>query len=79
VDGRYKVLKGFAEHGVDVSSEALRYPMIGHISCFWYLTGPAPCPFGGTQIPLVPLIYGKSAIWGLSGRGVRGNACAVRP
>jgi len=78
VDGRYKVLKGFAAHGVDVSSEALRYPMIGHISCYWYLTGPAPCPFGGTAIPLVPLIYGGSAIWGLSGAGVRGDAATVR-
>jgi hypothetical protein len=78
VDGRYKVLKEFASHGVDVSSEALRYPMIGHISCYWYLTGPAPCPFGGTAIPLVPLIYGGSAIWGLSGAGARGDAATVR-
>lgn len=78
VDGRYKVLQGFAQHGVDVSSEALRYPMIGHISCFWYLTGPAPSPFGGTAIPLVPLIYGNSAVWGLSGAGARGDAATVR-
>jgi len=78
VDGRYKVLKGFAEHGVDVSSEALRYPMIGHISCYWYLTGPAPCPFGGNAIPMVPLIYGGSAVWGLSGAGARGDAATVR-
>ena len=77
-DGRYKVLKGFAAHGVDVSSEALRYPMNGHISCYWYLTGPGPCPFGGTAIPLVPLIYGGSAIWGLSGAGARGDAATVR-
>jgi hypothetical protein len=78
VDGRYKVLAGFAAHGVDVSSEALRYPMIGHISCFWYLTGNAPCPFGGDHIPLVPLIYGNSAVWGLSGAGARGDAATVR-
>jgi hypothetical protein len=78
VDGRYKVLNGFAACGVDVSSEALRYPMIGHISCYWYLTGPAPCPFGGTAIPLVPLIYGGSAIWGLSGAGTRGDAATAR-
>ena len=78
VDGRYKVLHDFAQHGIDVSSEALRYPMIGHISCFWYLTGPAPCPFGGTAIPLVPLIFGNSAIWGLSGAGARGDAATVR-
>jgi hypothetical protein len=76
--GRYKVLQEFAARGVDVSSEALRYPMIGHMSCFWYLTGPAPCPFGGTPIPLVPLIYGKSAIWGLSGPATRGDAAATR-
>jgi len=77
-DGRYKVLQGFAAHGVDVSSEALRYPMIGHISCYWYLTGPAPCPFGGEPIPLVPLIYGNSAIWGLSGPEARGDDAKVR-
>jgi len=77
-DGRYKVLEQFAAQGVDVSSEALRYPMIGHISSFWYLTGPAPCPFGGKAIPLVPLIYGASAVWGLSGAGVRGDAATVR-
>ena len=77
-DGRYKVLHDFAAHGVDVSSEALRYPMMGHISCFWYLTGPAPCPFGGSSIPLVPLIYGKSAVWGLSGPEARGDDAKVR-
>jgi hypothetical protein len=77
-DGRYKVLRGFAAHGVDVSSEALRYPMIGHISCYWYLSGPAPCPFGGSPIPLVPLIYGNSAIWGLSGPEARGDDAKIR-
>lgn len=77
-DGRYQVLHDFAAHGIDVSSEALRYPMIGHISCFWYLTGPAPCPFGGSPIPLVPLIYGNSAIWGLSGPEARGDDAKVR-
>jgi hypothetical protein len=76
--GRYKVLQGFAEQGIDVSSEALRYPMIGHMSCFWYLTGPALCPFGGRPIPLVPLIYGKSAVWGLSGPATRGDAAITR-
>ena len=78
VDGRYKVLQDFRAHGVDVSSEALRYPMIGHISCYWYLTGPAPCPFGGTAIPLVPLVYGSSAIWGLSGPHTHGDPASVR-
>ncbi len=67
VEGRYRVLQEFKAHGVDVSSEALRYPMIGHISCFWYAQGPGKCPFGGKQIPLLPLVYRKSAVWGLSG------------
>jgi hypothetical protein len=78
VDGRYKVLQGFAAHGVDVSSEALRYPMIGHISSYWYLSGPGSCPFGGTNIPLIPLIYGNSAVWGLSGKELKGDPAVTR-
>ena len=65
--GRYRVLEEFAKHGVDVTSEALRYPMIGKISCVWYAQTSETSPFGGDPIPLLPLIYGKSAIWGLSG------------
>lgn len=67
VEGRYRILQEFKKRGVDVSSEALRYPMIGHISCFWYAQGPGRCPFGGRRIPLLPLIYRNSAVWGLSG------------
>jgi hypothetical protein len=65
--GRYRVLEEFAKRGVDVSSEALRYPMIGHISNFWYGQFSSACPFGGSIIPLLPLIYRKSAVWGYSG------------
>lgn len=65
--GRYRVLEEFAKYGVDVSSEALRYPMIGRISSFWYAQTPGTCPFGGAAIPLLPLIYRKSAVWGYSG------------
>lgn len=65
--GRYRVLDEFAKHGVDVTSEALRYPMIGKISCVWYAQTAETSPFGGQSIPLLPLVYGKSAIWGLSG------------
>jgi hypothetical protein len=68
LQARYSILEEFAKHGVDVSSEALRYPMIGKISSFWYMTGPSPCPFGGSPIPLLPTIYRKSAVWGQSGR-----------
>jgi hypothetical protein len=65
--GRYRVLQEFAKHGVDVSSEAMRNPMIGHISNFWYGQFSNACPFGGSIIPLLPLIYRKSAVWGYSG------------
>jgi Endo-alpha-N-acetylgalactosaminidase len=65
--GRYRVLEEFARHGVDVTSEALRYPMIGKISGFWYAQPSGASPFGGMPVPLLPLVYGKSAIWGLSG------------
>jgi hypothetical protein len=68
MDGRYRVLEEFAKHGVDVSSEAMRYAFIGKISCFWHMPTPAPCPFGGKPIPLLPTIYRKSAIWGEAGR-----------
>jgi hypothetical protein len=65
--GRYRVLEEFAKRQVDVTSEALRYPMIGHISNFWYGQFSSACPFGGSIIPLLPLIYRKSAVWGYSG------------
>ena len=67
-DGRYKILDEFAKHGVDVSSEAMRYAFLGKISSFWYMTGPGTCPFGGTPIPLLPTMYRKSAVWGQSGK-----------
>jgi len=65
--GRYRVLEEFAKHGVDVTSEGLRYPMIGKISGCWYAQTSETSPFGSQPIPLLPLVYGKSAIWGLSG------------
>lgn len=67
--GRYKVLQEFAKHGVDVSSEGLRYPYIGKISMCWYAGGPSPCPFGGKPVPMLPLIYRKSAVWGRAVNG----------
>ena len=67
-EGRYKILERFASHGVDVSSEALRYAFIGKVSSFWYAQGPAPDPFGGEPIPLLATIYRKSALWGQSGK-----------
>jgi hypothetical protein len=75
--GRYRILQEFAKHGVDVSSEALRYPMIGHISAFWYAQASDAAPLGGYSIPLLQLVYGKSAIWGL-GTGMRNNGFELR-
>ncbi|HVU45853.1 MAG TPA: endo-alpha-N-acetylgalactosaminidase family protein [Terracidiphilus sp.] len=75
--GRYRVLEEFAKHGVDVTSEGLRYPMIGKISCCWYAQTSETSPLGGSPIPLLPLIYGKSAIWGLAG-GMRGTPFELR-
>ncbi len=68
LDARMKIVEEFARHGVDVSSEALRYAFIGKMSLFWYMTGPGACPFGGKSIPLLATIYRKSADWGQSGR-----------
>jgi hypothetical protein len=68
--GRYRVLEEFKKHGVDVTSEGLRYPYIGKISMCWYAGGPTPCPFGGKPVPMLSLIYRKSAVWGrASNRG----------
>jgi hypothetical protein len=76
-EGRYRVLEEFARHGVDVTSEGLRYPMIGKISCCWYGQLSENCPLGGKPIPLLPLIYGKSAIWGMPG-GTKGDPFLLR-
>lgn len=65
--GRYRVLEEFRKHGVDVTSEGLRYPFIGKMSMCWYAGGPAPCPFGGKPVPILSLIYRKSAVWGRAG------------
>ena len=68
--GRYRILEEFKKHGVDVTSEGLRYPYIGKISMCWYAGGPTPCPFGGKPVPMLSLIYRKSAAWGrASNRG----------
>lgn len=68
--GRYKILDEFKMHGVDVTSEGLRYPYIGKMSMCWYAGGPSPCPFGGQPVPMLPLIYRKSTTWGrASNRG----------
>lgn len=66
-EGRYRVLEEFKKHGVDVTSEGLRYPFIGKMSMSWYAGGPKPCPFGGKPVPMLSMIYRKSAVWGRAG------------
>ena len=68
-EGRYKVLEGFHKHRVDVSSEAVRYAFIGKVTWFNYADGLARghCPFGGKFVPILPLVYRKTAIWGAGG------------
>ncbi|HTQ97328.1 MAG TPA: endo-alpha-N-acetylgalactosaminidase family protein, partial [Candidatus Acidoferrum sp.] len=66
-DGRYRVIDEFRKYGLDVSSEAMRYAAIGKISFFWHISPQKPCPFGGKSIPLQPMIYRKSAVWGEGG------------
>jgi hypothetical protein len=65
--GRYKILDEFKKHGVDVTSEGLRYPYVGRMSMCWYAGGPAPCPFGGKPVPMLALVYRKSTTWGRAG------------
>jgi hypothetical protein len=52
--GRYRILEEFKKHGVDVTSEGLRYPYIEKISMCWYAGGPTPCPFGGNLYRCFP-------------------------
>ena len=78
VEGRYLVFDEFARHGVNVSSEALRYPFIGKMTSYGYMQGALgkETPFGGEQIPLLPTIYRKTAIWG--GQGGRDQSFVDR-
>lgn len=61
------MLDDFKKYGVDVTSEGLRYPFIGKMSMSWYAGGPKPCPFDGKPIPMLSMIYRKSAVWGRAG------------
>lgn len=75
LQARYEVVDLFRQHGVDVSSEFLRYAFIGKISSFMNGMSGGKCPFGGEPIPLMATIYRKSAVWGQNGK----NKDAVEP
>jgi hypothetical protein len=64
VEGKYKILDAFHERGIDVSSEAPRYPFMGKVSFFWQGCGIRPCPMGGRPIPMFPAVYRQVAVWG---------------
>jgi hypothetical protein len=64
VDGKYKILDAFHQQGVDVSSEAPRFPFMGKVSFFWQGCGIRTCPMGGRAIPMFPAIYRQVAVWG---------------
>jgi hypothetical protein len=63
-EGKYRILDAFHQRGVDVSSEAPRYPFMGKVSFFWQGCGIRPCPMGGQAIPMFPAIYRQAAVWG---------------
>ncbi|WP_260705568.1 endo-alpha-N-acetylgalactosaminidase family protein [Edaphobacter flagellatus] len=67
---RYKVIDLFKEHGVDVTSEFIRYAFIGKVSSFQNGMSGGVCPFGGQPVPLQSAIYRKSAIWGQQGHPI---------
>ena len=64
IDGKYKIIDGFKKRGVAVMSEQLRYPFIGKLAVSADGVGGGASYFGGDPIPLVAVIYRKSAIWG---------------
>ncbi len=71
VEGRYKVLDGFKQRGIDVISEQMRYAFIGKMSVSDNGPISGASPFGGEAVPLAATIYRHSFIWGL--RGFSGN------
>jgi hypothetical protein len=73
VEGKWAIIEEFRKRGVNVTSEQFRYPMLGKLALTVDGPEPAPCPFGGEQIPLTAMVYRKSTIFGSSGNG------AVRP
>jgi hypothetical protein len=63
-EGRFKVLDEFSKQGIDVTSESLRYPMVGRLSMSSNEVLFTDCPFGGKQVPILPGIYKNAIIYG---------------
>lgn len=64
VDGKLRILDAYHQRGIDVSSEAPRYPFMGKVSFFWQGCGIRACPMGGRPIPMFPAVYRQVASWG---------------
>lgn len=67
-EGKYRIFDEFFKHGLDLTSESLRYPWIGKMTvsfCENDMFG--ACPFGGSRIPILPVIYKNVAIYGDNG------------
>ncbi len=64
LEGKYKILDAFHKEGIDVSSEAPRYPFMGKVSFYRQGCGIRACPMGGRPIPMFPAIYRQVAVWG---------------
>ncbi len=64
VEGRERVISEFLKYGVHLVSERLRYPFVGTLAASADALSTRTDPFGGEPIPLAPMVYWKSAIWG---------------
>lgn len=67
VDGKFKILDQFHAHGVEVTSEQMRYPFVGRLAVSMDGPGISSAPFGGEAIPLVATVYRGRTIWGTGG------------
>jgi hypothetical protein len=69
VKGKLPLIAKAKSLGVNVTSELMRYPMLGKLTLT--MNGPVetPCPFGGEPVPMAAIIYRGIAIWGNSGDG----------
>ena len=59
-----------ASVSIHLVSEQLRYPFLGKMSLSVDGVAGGECRFGGQPIPLLPLVYRHSVIYGGSGGGV---------
>lgn len=62
LQARKRLLRQFAVHGLDVSSEACGLPFVGAISYFWHMQRIPRCVYeGDRRIPMIPfLAHGKA-------------------